>query len=203
MDAWLPTSLPDDVEALKAALRGRARQADFGRGRRGRPPRPQLSADQALIAHLKLQIAKLKRQLYRAALGTHGAAARSDGTATRRAGGHRHRGRDRRRDGPPPRPRRSRPSHASVPRASRSPSICRASGWSSRRRRAAPAAAARACRKLGEDVTETLEVDPAPVEGDPARAREVHVPGLRDASARRRRRSMSSRAAGPAPACWR
>ena len=34
-------------------------------------------------------------------------------------------------------------------------------------------------RKLGEDVTETLELVPAPVEGDPARAREVLLPGLR------------------------
>ena len=35
-------------------------------------------------------------------------------------------------------------------------------------------------RKLGEDVTETLEVDPAPMEGDPACPREVHLPGLRE-----------------------
>ena len=62
--------------------------------------------------------------------------------------------------GRPPRRPTSRPSRASARRASRSPSICRASAWSFRARPPAPAAAARACRKLGEDVTETLEVIP-------------------------------------------
>ena len=33
--------------------------------------------------------------------------------------------------------------------------------------------------KLGEDITETLEVIPQSVEGDPARPREVHLPRLR------------------------
>ena len=34
--------------------------------------------------------------------------------------------------------------------------------------------------KLGEDITETLEVIPRILEGDPARPREVHLPGLRE-----------------------
>jgi len=48
--------------------------------------------------------------------------------------------------------------------------------------------------KLGEDVTETLEVSPASMEGHPDRAREVLVPGLREDHA----------AAGPVPcrAAW-
>jgi len=59
-------------------------------------------------------------------------------------------------------------------------------------------------RKLGEDVTETLKLVPRQVEGDPARAREVLVPGLRDdhpaarAVAPDRARARRS---GPAGAC--
>src|SRR5216684_2914813 len=51
-----PNALPDDIEALKAALI--VAQAEVAAAR------AQLSADQALIAHLKLQIEKLNRERF-------------------------------------------------------------------------------------------------------------------------------------------
>ena len=58
-------------------------------------------------------------------------------------------------------------------------------------------------RKLGEDVTRTLEIDAASVEGDRDGSGEVHLPGLREDHRKRRRRSMSSREDGRGRACWR
>src|SRR5260370_7780450 len=49
-------ALPDDIEALKAALIVALAEAAAARA--------QLSADQALIAHLKLQIEKLNRERF-------------------------------------------------------------------------------------------------------------------------------------------
>ena len=51
-----PNALPDDIEALKAALIVALAEAAAARA--------QLSADQALIAHLKLQIEKLNRERF-------------------------------------------------------------------------------------------------------------------------------------------
>jgi transposase len=51
-----PNALPDDIEALKAALIVAQAEAAAARA--------QLSADQALIAHLKLQIEKLNRERF-------------------------------------------------------------------------------------------------------------------------------------------
>ena len=91
-------AVPDDVEALKAALvaereRRLAAEADAAAAK------ARLSDDQALIAHQKLEIAKLRRELLRSALGAHSAASRSAGVAARGAGDVGDRGRDRRRNG--------------------------------------------------------------------------------------------------------
>jgi transposase len=51
-----PNALPDDIDALKAALIVAQAEAAAARA--------QLSADQALIAHLKLQIEKLNRERF-------------------------------------------------------------------------------------------------------------------------------------------
>jgi transposase len=51
-----PNALPDDIEALKAALLVAQAEAAAARA--------QVSADQALIAHLKLQIEKLNRERF-------------------------------------------------------------------------------------------------------------------------------------------
>jgi transposase len=51
-----PNALPDDIDALKAALIEAQAEAAAARA--------QLSADQALIAHLKLQIEKLNRERF-------------------------------------------------------------------------------------------------------------------------------------------
>src|SRR5229473_1696407 len=51
-----PNALPDDIEALKAALIVAQAEAAAARA--------QLSADQVLIAHLKLQIEKLNRERF-------------------------------------------------------------------------------------------------------------------------------------------
>ena len=84
-----PESLPDDVAALKAALvaeraRGLEVAAELAIAR------AKASEDMALIAAQKLQIAKLQRQVYGAAVGTLGAADRPAGARVRRAGGQRH-----------------------------------------------------------------------------------------------------------------
>jgi hypothetical protein len=69
MDADL-AALPDDVDALKAALmieRARMREVAAERDVRGAElavARAKASEDLALIAHQKLRIAKLERQIY-------------------------------------------------------------------------------------------------------------------------------------------
>lgn len=55
--------LPDDVEALKALVAAMARKADEAEAKLANAMAHQ-SAIEALIAHLKLQIAKLKREQY-------------------------------------------------------------------------------------------------------------------------------------------
>ena len=56
-------ALPDDVEALKAALLILRQELDVARADAA-AAKAQVSDDQALIAHLKLQIAKLKRNRF-------------------------------------------------------------------------------------------------------------------------------------------
>ncbi len=56
-------ALPDDVEALKAALLHMRQELDGARAEAA-AAKAQVSDDQALIAHLKLQIAKLKRERF-------------------------------------------------------------------------------------------------------------------------------------------
>lgn len=55
--------LPDDVEALKALLATATQRADEAEAQLANA-RAQESATEAVIAHLKLQIAKLKREQY-------------------------------------------------------------------------------------------------------------------------------------------
>ena len=170
-------ALPDDIDALKAALHRRD-----GAGVRVEAElaiaRAKASDDAGLIAHLKLQIAKLQRELY---------GPRSERTARlldqmelpRGAGELRHRGRDRRRAG-----RRAddecRRLHPQAPVA---PALPRASAARAGGRAGAGrlpvlrrGAAAQARRGRHRDAGS----DPAPVEGDPACAREVHLPRLRE-----------------------
>jgi multidrug efflux pump subunit AcrA (membrane-fusion protein) len=56
-------ALPDDVEALKAALLVMRQELDVARADAA-AAKAQVSDDRALIAHLKLQIAKLKRERF-------------------------------------------------------------------------------------------------------------------------------------------
>lgn len=62
MDADL-AALPDDIDSLKAALANALTERDAGAAELA-VARAKLSEDLALIAHQKLQIAKLQRQLY-------------------------------------------------------------------------------------------------------------------------------------------
>ncbi|MFT4053934.1 MAG: IS66 family transposase, partial [Novosphingobium sp.] len=55
--------LPDDVEALKALLSAALERADEAEARLANA-RARESATEAMIAHLKLQIAKLRREQY-------------------------------------------------------------------------------------------------------------------------------------------
>src|ERR1019366_9954 len=90
MDSGLEV-LPDDIGSLKAALIvARAEVASA---------RAQRSNDQAMIAHLKLQIEKLNRDRYGPRSERTGPAVGSAGTAAGGTGGHGHRGRTRRRNG--------------------------------------------------------------------------------------------------------
>ncbi|MCK5911822.1 MAG: IS66 family transposase, partial [Caulobacter sp.] len=69
MDA-MPEALPDDVEALKAALAAMQARADLAEAElavaqaEAAEAKAQVSDSQALIAHLKLQIAKLRRERF-------------------------------------------------------------------------------------------------------------------------------------------
>src|SRR5260221_2182448 len=167
----LPTNaLPDDIEARKAALIVAQAEAAAARA--------QLSADQALIAHLKLQIEKLNRERFgkrseRTArfidqlelqLGELEASATEDEVAAERAAAKTTTVTFTRK-----RPsRKPFPEHLPRERVIEpAPTTCLCCG-------------SERLRKLGEDVTETLGGDPSAVEGDPARPREVHLPGLRE-----------------------
>ncbi len=122
-----PESLPDDVAALKAALvaeraRGLEVAAELA------VARAKASEDMALIAAQKLQIAKLRRQIYgqrseRSARlidqlvlefeELSATATEDDWRRSRRLRGR----------------RPSAPSRAGAPSAIRSPTICRVSAW--------------------------------------------------------------------------
>jgi transposase len=58
-----PDTLPDDIAALKAALAAE-RAERIAAQALAAAAQAKLSDDQALIAHLKLQIEKLRRELY-------------------------------------------------------------------------------------------------------------------------------------------
>jgi hypothetical protein len=62
MDASFP-DLPGDIEALKAALVGERERRVLAEADAA-VAQARLSADQALIAHLKLQIEKMRRELF-------------------------------------------------------------------------------------------------------------------------------------------
>src|SRR2546423_3223490 len=83
-------ALPDDIDALKAALIVARAEAAAARA--------QQSDDQALIAHLKLQIEKLNRELW-SSLGAHRATAGSARADAGGAGKLGHRGRTHCRNG--------------------------------------------------------------------------------------------------------
>src|SRR5476651_324879 len=172
-------NLPNDIEALKAALvaerdRRIIAEADAA------VAKAKVSDDQALIAHLKLQIEKLKRELYgprseRTArlldqlelqleeletsatedeIAAEKAAAK---TSTNVAAFTRKRP-----------SRKPFPEHLPRERVViAAPSNCLCCGGMR-------------LSKLGEDVTETLEVIPAPVESGPICPRKVLVPRLRE-----------------------
>ena len=117
----------------------------------------------------------------RDAVRAQGAAARAAGAAARGTRGHGDRGRPRRREAPGAAGRRD---------------AAPGSGGTPARKPLPGAPAARARRRPGADLLRGLRLgadrqagrgrhrdaggDPAPLEGDPDRAREVHLPGLRD-----------------------
>ena len=141
---------PNEIERLKQLV-----------GRRAKPrlarPRAQASSAEALIAHLRLRSRSCGAAIW-PAQRAQGAPARPDGAAARGARSRQHRGRVAA-ERPPRRRNTSSASRAGGRRASRSRRICRASASSCPAPRPAPAAAGRLA-KLGEDVTETLEVVP-------------------------------------------
>jgi transposase len=148
-----PDNLPDDIAALRAALAAEqlARREAEARA----------SGAEAMVAHLKLLIARLKRDKYGASsergrklidqleleLGELVAAASEDATTAEKAAGKE--GRSRRPDSPPRRQPVRAPLPAHLPRERvvlPSPTACPCCGGK--------------LSKLGEDITETLEVEP-------------------------------------------
>ena len=137
------------------------------------------SDDQALIAHQQLQIEKLRRELY---------GPRSERTsrlidqielAVRGAGELGHRGRDRRREGGG----QDHDGCGILPQAPSTQALPRASAARTRDRAGAgslPLLWQRTAAQAGRDGHRDAGIDPAAMEGDPACAREVHVPGLRE-----------------------
>ena len=119
-----------------------------------------LSSTEALISYLKLEIEKLRRAALRQPLRAQGAAARADGASARRAGSGRDGGRARRRKGCEPDARRYRSFQRKRPSRKPFPEHL------PRERIVIPAPERCPCcgstklAKLGEDITETLEVIP-------------------------------------------
>jgi Transposase C of IS166 homeodomain/zinc-finger binding domain of transposase IS66 len=172
-----PDSLPDDIDALRAAL---AAEQPARREAEARA-----AGAEAMVAHLQLLIAKLKHDKYGASsergrklidqleleLGELVAAASEDAAKAEATAGKDARSRR------PDRPPRGQPVRAPLP--ARLP----------RERVVLPGPTACPCcggklSKLGEDITETLEVEPIKwrankVEGDPDRPRAVLLPLLR------------------------
>ena len=110
--------------------------------------------------HLKLEIEKLRRAALRHALGAQGAAAGADGAAARRAGGGGDRGRTGGREGGGADADRAvLPAQAAVAQAVPR-RICRASASSIAAPESCPCCGSTKLSKLGEDITETLEVIP-------------------------------------------
>jgi len=191
MDAEL-AALPDDLDALKAALL--AARADVAAAR------AEQSSNLALIAHLRLQIEKLNRDRFgprserttrlldqmelqleelEASATEDELAAEAAAARTTIAAGF----------------TRVRPARRPFPE------------HLPRERVVVPGPAACACcggtrlSRMGEDVTETLEVVPAPGRSSSMCGRSSPAANA-SASASLQRRSTSSLAAGPGRTCW-
>ena len=167
-------SLPDDIETLKAALTVARAEAAAARARQ--------SDDQALIAHLKLQIEKLNRDRHgprsertarlldqlELTLEELESSATEDELAAEMAAAKTTKVASftRKRPSRQPFPEHLPRERVIVP----GPVVCACCGGAR-------------LSKLGEDITETLEVVPKScgggpeiLEGDPARPREVYLP---------------------------
>ena len=156
------------AEAAAASAQGEAATA-----------KADLSSREALIAHLKLEIEKLRRSALRHPLGAQGAAPGADGAAA---------------GGPRGRSDRGRAGSAEGGGADATRQLVRAQAPVAQAVPRASAARARRHRRAGAvpvlRIDEAVEAgrghhrdaggDPAPMEGDPDGAREVLVPGLRD-----------------------
>src|SRR5437773_1787958 len=170
--------LPEDIEALRAALlaeRARAARVEAELA----VAKAKASDDDALIAHQRLQIREADASALWPALRAHGAAARPDGTGVRGTREFSERGRDRRRacysqdderGGLHP----QAPGAPFFPRAS----AARAGGRAGPDR--LPVLWQHAAAEAGRGHHRDAGGDPASVEGDPARPREVHLPQLRE-----------------------
>ena len=193
--------LPDDIDALSAALlaeRARAARVEAELA----VARAKASDDPALIAHQRLQIEKLKRQLYGPRSERTVAAARSDGAGVRGTGELGHRGRARRRAGRG-QDHECRRLHPQAPGA---PALPRASAARAGGRAGTdglPVLRQPAAAQAGRGRHRDAGGDPAAMEGDPACPREVHLPRLREDQPGAGAVPCDRRAAGPARACWR
>ncbi len=182
---------PSDIEALRAALAVAEARADEAEAKaleataKAKRAVAEVSNAEAIIAALKLQIEKLRREIYgqrserkarlldqlELELEELEASASEDELAAEQAAARTSTVKSftRKRPSRKPFPEHLPRERVVIP----APEVCACCG-SDR------------LSKLGEDVTETLEgakhsaTRPAPVEGRPDGAREVHLPGLRE-----------------------
>ena len=170
--------LPNDIAALQAALiaeRDRAARVEAELA----VAQAKASDDQALIAHQRLQIAKLTRELYGQRSERSCAAARPDGAGLRGARELGDRGRGRRRAG-----RRQDHQRGGLhPQAPGAPALPRASAARAGGRAGAdglPVLRQPAAAQAGRGHHRDAGGHSPAVEGDPACPREIHLPRLRE-----------------------
>jgi hypothetical protein len=190
---------PDDVEALKALLAATLQRADQAEAQLANA-QAQASATEAMIAHLKLQIAKLRREQYGASAersrrlldqmelqleDLEGDASEDDLVAEVAVIKTSLPAFERKKPSRKPFPEHLPRERVVIP----TPCSC-------------PACGGNRLSKLGEDVTETLEVIPAHGRSSRPCARNSPA-GIARLSHSPRRHSTSYRVVGPVPAFWR
>ena len=191
-----PRPLPDDIEALKAALSAERAARQLAEAR--------VSSAEAMIAHLKLMIAKYKRDKFGQS-SERARHTRSAGAPARGAGSDGDRGRSGRRAAA------AKVAPTTVVKSIESrkkPVRAPLPAHLPRERVVIPAPCScpslrRQARQAGRGHHRDARSDPAPMEGDPDRTGEVHLPRLREDHPTAGAVPSDRQRAGRCRACWR